>query len=106
MSGYRLSVGGRVNRAAPLSFTFDGKAYKGLEGDSLASALLANGVMLFGRSFKYHRPRGILGMGSEEPNALMTVERGPGRMTPNLRAPLASAGARSSVSRSTATTKF
>jgi sarcosine oxidase, subunit alpha len=87
MSGYRLSVGGRVNRAAPLSFTFDGKSYKGLEGDSLASALLASGVMLFGRSFKYHRPRGILGMGSEEPNALMTVERGPGRMTPNLRAP-------------------
>ncbi len=87
MSGYRLSVGGRVNRAAPLAFTFDGKAYKGLEGDSLASALLASGVMLFGRSFKYHRPRGILGMGSEEPNALMTVDRGPGRITPNLRAP-------------------
>ncbi len=87
MSGYRLASGGRVNRAAALSFTFDGKAYAGMEGDCLASALLADGVMLVGRSFKYHRPRGILGMGSEEPNALVTVERGPGRMTPNLRAP-------------------
>ncbi|PTR10880.1 MULTISPECIES: 2Fe-2S iron-sulfur cluster-binding protein [unclassified Novosphingobium] len=92
MSGYRLPAGGRVNRAAPLDFTFDGRAHRGFAGDSLASALVASGQMLFGRSFKYHRPRGILGMGTEEPNALVTVDRGGagpgwGRRTPNLRAP-------------------
>ena len=58
----------------------------GCEGDTLASALLANGVHLVGRSFKYHRPRGILAAGAEEPNALVTVDRGAGRVTPNLRA--------------------
>ncbi|WP_408590141.1 2Fe-2S iron-sulfur cluster-binding protein [Novosphingobium sp.] len=87
MSGYRLPTGGRVDRAKSVSFSFDGQSYTGLAGDNLASALVANGVTLFGRSFKYHRPRGILGMGSEEPNALVTVDRGPGRTTPNLRAP-------------------
>ncbi|HZU64919.1 MAG TPA: FAD-dependent oxidoreductase, partial [Novosphingobium sp.] len=87
MSGYRLPAGGRVNRAAPLPFTFDGRPYTGLAGDNLASALLASGVMLLGRSFKYHRPRGLLGMGVEEPNALVNVNRGPARRTPNLRAP-------------------
>ncbi len=86
MSGFRLENGGRVQRARPISFTFDGTVYQGLEGDTLASALLANGVMLFGRSFKYHRPRGLLGAGVEEPNALVTVNRGEGRVTPNLRA--------------------
>ncbi len=86
MSGFRLPTGGRVDRAQPLRFRFDGREYPGFAGDTLASALLANGVMLFGRSFKYHRPRGIMAAGSEEPNALVSVDRGPGRFTPNLRA--------------------
>jgi sarcosine oxidase, subunit alpha len=86
MSGYRLPYGGRVDRNAPKSFTFDGKSFQGFAGDTLASALLASGVQMFGRSFKYHRPRGLLGAGSEEPNALISVNRGPGRFTPNLRA--------------------
>ena len=73
-------------RSAALRFTFDGKTYEGRAGDTLASALLANGVHLVGRSFKYHRPRGILSAGSEEPNALVTIDRGCGRVTPNLRA--------------------
>ena len=87
MSAYRLDGLGRVDRTRPVNFSFDGKAYQGFAGDSLASALLANGVSLFGRSFKYHRPRGLLGAGAEEPNALVSVDRGPGRFTPNLRAP-------------------
>ncbi len=87
MSGFRLADGGRIDRKTKRAFTFDGKASWGYAGDSLASALLAQGRMLFGRSFKYHRPRGILGAGVEEPNALVTVDRGPGRITPNLRAP-------------------
>ena len=86
MSGFRLPTGGRVDRSKPVRFSFDGKSYSGFAGDTLASALLANGVMLFGRSFKYHRPRGLLGSGSEEPNALVSVDKGPGRFTPNLRA--------------------
>ena len=69
-----------------MRFTFDGAALTGLAGDTLASALLANGVHLAGRSFKYHRPRGIMAAGAEEPNALVTVDRGGGRETPNLRA--------------------
>jgi sarcosine oxidase, subunit alpha len=86
MSGFRLPNGGRVDRGSPVAFSFDGKNYQGFTGDTLASALLANGVMLFGRSFKYHRPRGVLAAGSEEPNALVSVTRGLGRFTPNLRA--------------------
>jgi sarcosine oxidase, subunit alpha len=86
MSGYRLEIGGRIDRSRAVSFNFDGQIYSGFAGDTLASALLANGVMLFGRSFKYHRPRGLLAAGSEEPNALVSVDRGPGRFTPNLRA--------------------
>lgn len=86
MSGYRLEKGGRIDRSRRVTFSFDGKEYQGFAGDSLASALLANGVMLFGRSFKYHRPRGVMAAGSEEPNALVSVDRGPGRFTPNLRA--------------------
>ena len=70
----------------PLRFTFDGGVFEGLQGDTLASALLANGVHLVGRSFKYHRPRGILTAGAEEPNALVTVRRDAARDTPNLRA--------------------
>jgi len=85
MSGYRLPAGGRIDRAKPVSFTFDGKPYSGYAGDTLASALLANGVTLVGRSFKYHRPRGILTAGSEEPNALVEVGTGAAR-TPNTRA--------------------
>jgi sarcosine oxidase subunit alpha len=86
MSGYRLETGGRIDRSRVITFKFDGKTYQGFAGDTLASALLANGVLLFGRSFKYHRPRGIMAAGSEEPNALVSVDRGPGRFTPNLRA--------------------
>ena len=55
----RLSEGGRINRSNPIEFSFDGKTFSGFEGDTLASALLANGVHLVGRSFKYHRPRGL-----------------------------------------------
>ena len=58
---------GTVTTGQPIRFTFDGKSYTGMEGDTLASALLANGVHLVGRSFKYHRPRGILGAGADEP---------------------------------------
>jgi sarcosine oxidase subunit alpha len=86
MASFRTAAGGRVDRNRPLRFRFDGKAYSGFAGDTLASALLANGVHLVGRSFKYHRPRGIVSAGSEEPNALVTVDRGGGRETPNLRA--------------------
>src|SRR5271155_4534123 len=75
-----------VDRSRPLGFTFDGVAYQGYAGDTLASALIANGVHLVGRSYKYHRPRGILSAGAEEPNALVSLSRGPGRFTPNLRA--------------------
>jgi methylglutamate dehydrogenase subunit C len=86
MSFRRLSTGGTaIDRSRPLSFTFDGKRYCGFDGDTLASALLANGVMLFGRSFKYHRPRGLLAAGSEEPNALVTLIRA-GFREPNLKA--------------------
>ncbi len=83
---FRTPEGGRIERACPLAFSFDGRRYTGCRGDTLASALLANGVHLAGRSFKYHRPRGILSAGSEEPNALVTIDRGAGRITPNLRA--------------------
>jgi sarcosine oxidase subunit alpha len=83
---FRLAAGGRVDRARPLRFTFDGKAYVGCVGDTLASALIANGVHLMARSFKYHRPRGLLALGAEEPNALVALDAGPGRVTPNLRA--------------------
>ncbi len=76
----RIAPGGET-----LGFTFDGVAYRARAGDSLAAALLANGVGLVGRSFKYHRPRGVLSAGVEEPNALVTVGEG-GRTEPNTRA--------------------
>jgi sarcosine oxidase subunit alpha len=82
----RVANGGRIDRSRALQFTFDGRHYTGFAGDTLASALLANGVHLVGRSFKYHRPRGILAAGSEEPSALVTVSRDAYRVTPNLRA--------------------
>ncbi len=85
MSAWRTGSGGLVDRTRTLSFSFDGRIYRGVQGDSLASALLANGVHLVGRSFKYHRPRGILGAGPEEPNGLVTVSRDGARTTPNLR---------------------
>jgi len=81
----RLPEGGRIDRTRPLTFTFDGKSYTGFQGDTLASALLANGVTLFGRSFKYHRPRGVIAAGSEEPNALVQLEEG-AYTEPNTRA--------------------
>ncbi len=77
---------GRVDRTRTIRFTFDGRELTGFAGDTLASALLRNGVHLVGRSFKYHRPRGILAAGSEEPNALVGVRRDDARYTPNLRA--------------------
>jgi sarcosine oxidase subunit alpha len=86
MNQFRLPVGGCIDRTQPVQFTFDGKAFEGFAGDTLASALLANGVHLVGRSFKYHRPRGVLSAGSEEPNALVAVRRDAARYTPNLRA--------------------
>jgi sarcosine oxidase, subunit alpha len=86
MSGRRIEHAGRVDRSRAIRFTFDGKGYSGFAGDTLASALLANGVRVFGRSFKYHRPRGVIAAGSEEPNALVTVIRDDARYTPNLRA--------------------
>jgi sarcosine oxidase subunit alpha len=84
--GLRTAHGGRIDRSRPLAFTFDGARYDGLAGDTLASALLANGVHLMARSFKYHRPRGVLAAGAEEPNALVGVRRDAARYTPNVRA--------------------
>ena len=83
---HRTPNGGRIDRSQTLDFTFDGRPFTGHQGDTLASALLANGIHLMGRSFKYHRPRGLLAAGIEEPNALIELDRGPGRITPNLRA--------------------
>ncbi|MCB1814175.1 MAG: sarcosine oxidase subunit alpha family protein [Candidatus Competibacteraceae bacterium] len=83
---YRLPTGGSLlNRTRPLGFTFDRREYQGWPGDTLASALLAHGVRLVGRSFKYHRPRGILSAGVEEPNALVHIGSG-ARLEPNTRA--------------------
>ena len=82
----RLSRGGRlIDRTAAQDFTFNGRRLRGLQGDTLASALLANDQMLVGRSFKYHRPRGIVASGPEEPNALMNLGSGD-RLEPNQRA--------------------
>ena len=84
--GFRTRTGGRVDRGREIRFRFDGKSYTGLAGDTLATALIAQGVHLMGRSFKYHRPRGPISLGSDEPNALVTLDAGAGRRTPNLRA--------------------
>lgn len=80
--------GGLIDRSKPLSFQFDGKTYGGFAGDTLASALLASGVKLVARSFKYHRPRGILTAGPEEPSALVELRSG-ARREPNTRATVA-----------------
>jgi sarcosine oxidase subunit alpha len=85
MSEHRLPAGGRIDRTRPIGFTFDGRRYQGFAGDTLASALLANGIHLVGRSFKYHRPRGIFSAGAEEPNALVQLGAG-ARTEPNVRA--------------------
>lgn len=79
---YRLRAGGLIDRDAPLTFQFDGRRFTGFRGDTLASALIANGVRLVGRSFKYHRPRGLLSAGPEEPNGLAELHGG-ARRTPN-----------------------
>jgi NADPH-dependent 2,4-dienoyl-CoA reductase/sulfur reductase-like enzyme len=80
----RLAQGGIVDRSRPLRFRFNGKSYQGFAGDTLASALIANNVRIVARSFKYHRPRGILTCGSEEPNALVQLVSDGDQ--PNLRA--------------------
>jgi sarcosine oxidase subunit alpha len=81
---FRTGQGGRVDREQEIQFTFNGKRYTGLVGDTLCSALLANGVHLVGRSWKYHRPRGVVSAGAEEPNALFQLEKGK-RTIPNAR---------------------
>ena len=81
----RLGKGGQIDRNQRIAFRFDGHRYEGFAGDTLASALLANGQRLLARSFKYHRPRGVLTAGSEEPNALVTIGQG-GAQEPNVRA--------------------
>ena len=81
----RLPAGGAIDRARPIPFTFDGRAYVGYAGDTLASALLGAGVAVVGRSFKYHRPRGVYGHWVEEPNAIFDLTRD-GRREPNARA--------------------
>jgi methylglutamate dehydrogenase subunit C len=84
-TAYRLSTLGLIDRSQPLHFTFDGRDYTGFQGDTLSAALLASGLRVVGRSFKYHRPRGVLTAGSEEPNALVELRCG-ARREPNTRA--------------------
>lgn len=86
LGAFRIQGAGRLTPARTARFTFDGKSYTAMEGDSVASALLAHGVHLLGRSFKYHRPRGVLSAGPEEPNALLDVSRDASRRQPNVRA--------------------
>ena len=82
----RLPDGGRVQHNRPIQFKWQGKTYTGLEGDTVASALLANGIDTVGRSFKYSRPRGIVAAGAEEPNALLQLGATEATQTPNVRA--------------------
>lgn len=83
---FRLAAGGRIDRTHPMQFSFDGRRLMGYRGDTLASALLANGVRIVGRSFKYGRPRGIMCAGVEEPNAIVQIGDSEARQTPNVRA--------------------
>ena len=85
MTAQRLSEGGRIDRTKEISFTWDGKSMTGFHGDTLASALLANNQQVLGRSFKYHRPRGIMSAGVEESGAMVTVGTG-ARQEPNVKA--------------------
>ncbi|HET6160261.1 MAG TPA: 2Fe-2S iron-sulfur cluster-binding protein [Dongiaceae bacterium] len=88
MSSYtRTAQGGAIDRTKRLKFTFDGGTYEGFAGDTVASALLANGIRIVGRSFKYHRPRGVFSAGPEEPNAILDLRHGT-RHDPNARATL------------------
>lgn len=82
----RLASGGRVKRAKVLNFTFNGKPFQGFAGDTVASALLANGIDIVGRSFKYSRPRGVIAAGAEEPNAILQVGATEATQIPNVRA--------------------
>ncbi|MBD2840171.1 sarcosine oxidase subunit alpha [Pseudomonas sp. JM0905a] len=82
----RLPKGGRVDRSQSLTFTFNGENYQGYAGDTLAAALLANGVDIVGRSFKYSRPRGIVAAGAEEPNAVLQIGSTEASQVPNVRA--------------------
>ncbi len=84
-AGYRLAVGGRIDRAHPLSFRWNGETVSAFAGDTITSALLANGVRIVGRGMKFHRPRGVLSAGIEEPNALVTLGAG-AEIEPNARA--------------------
>jgi sarcosine oxidase subunit alpha len=84
---FRLARGGRIDRRRAITMRFDGRPIEAYAGDTIASALLANGIHFIARSFKYHRPRGIFSHGSEEPSALLTIDRGRGRIDPNSRAP-------------------
>ncbi|MFM7786331.1 MAG: FAD-dependent oxidoreductase, partial [Gammaproteobacteria bacterium] len=86
MSSFRNRSGGLIDRERPITFRFNGRDYRGYDGDTLGSALLANGVHLVSRSIKLHRPRGILGAGAEEPNAILQLGRGDGHDLPNQRA--------------------
>ncbi|HSH47916.1 MAG TPA: sarcosine oxidase subunit alpha family protein [Halomonas sp.] len=83
---HRLQQGGRIDRSRTLSFTFNGKTYRGYGGDTLASALLANGIDIVNRSFKYSRPRGIVAAGAEEPNAVVQLGKTEAAQVPNVRA--------------------
>ena len=85
-ASFRLPQGGRIDRTRPIVIRFNGREVPAFEGDTAASALLASGIHVVGRSFKYHRPRGILSHGSDEPNALFDVDRGGNRRDPNNRA--------------------
>lgn len=85
MQPNRQSSGGRIDRTRLVNFHFNGKRYQGFAGDTLASALLANGVSIVSRSFKLHRPRGIVGSGAEEPNAILQIGTGASAL-PNQRA--------------------
>ena len=82
----RLNSDKFIDETSRISFKFNGKVYYGFKGDTLASALLANGVHLVGRSFKYHRPRGIMTAGSEEPNAIVQLNKNTAYTEPNVRA--------------------
>jgi heterotetrameric sarcosine oxidase alpha subunit len=85
VTSFRLQNGGLIDRSSSLGFSFDGKRFAGHSGDTLASALIASGVHLMGRSFKYHRPRGVISVGASEPNALVELREG-GRKEANTRA--------------------
>ena len=86
MSNFRINKTNFVDQTNRISFKFDGKTFFGFKGDTLASALIANGIHLVGRSFKYHRPRGIMTCGSEEPNAICQINDKSNLTEPNVRA--------------------